>query len=417
MSYFDLHCHPGLKTLFLPQDGSQFSAWHTIGAPNLFGDILSSQSSLQQLSVNREVPLVCITLHPPESGMLDQFVIIAGAATIFREYMDPARLKDMYTGNDGYQKVFAEELLNMTAGPRPDDNIPADIQVKFLKSWADFDPSAKGTVHAVFNIEGGHALYPQGVQGNQFPDPQQALDNLQAFLDKGYLTLYLTPTHLTPNAFITHAYGNKILTKGPLLPRGMGITSDGKALIDFVYSKGMLIDVKHMSLVSRLQFYHIHDKYYPDKPIIASHAGLTGRYAFGETGELLLGWSSTQQPNGDIVQVNGSNPKGLIAGTSFYPLSINLFDQDVIAILKSGGLIGLSMDIRILGGKDIDGAVVSDYLSTAEFNILKLPESESMAKINALADALWTGTTVSIPPPAVVADQPEFTLAIFCRNP
>ena len=49
MPYFDLHLHPGLKTLFLPQDGNQISAWHTIDAPTfLVGDILSSQSSLER---------------------------------------------------------------------------------------------------------------------------------------------------------------------------------------------------------------------------------------------------------------------------------------------------------------------------------------------------------------------------------
>ena len=42
MPYFDLHCHPGLKTLFKPQDGSQFSAWQDLHPIKLFGDILEA---------------------------------------------------------------------------------------------------------------------------------------------------------------------------------------------------------------------------------------------------------------------------------------------------------------------------------------------------------------------------------------
>jgi len=419
MRFFDLHCHPGLKTLFKPQDGTQFSAWHTIEAPNLFGDILSNQSSLEQLSRNLnddgtcQVPLVCITLHPPESGMLNQFIIKAGALLIFSEYMDLPRLKQMYSGVDGYQKVFAEEFTNLTAGPRPDDDIPDGTQVVFLQNWADYDPSSPKTVHVVFNIEGSHGLYPQGIQGNDpYPDPQQSLDNLQAFLDKGYCTLYLTPTHLTPNAFITHAYGNKILTKGPLLPRGLGITSDGKALIDFAYSKGLLIDVKHMSLVARMQFYHIHDQFYRDKPIIASHAGLTGCFAFGDAHHF-LGWSTDQHTGDGFVRVNGVNTRGIISGTSFYPLSINLFDDDIAAILRSGGLIGLSMDVRILGGMDNEEALVSDYLTPEEFELLNLVEDQCRQKVSELADALWAGETViATPSAAKVADPPEAEVAI-----
>jgi len=203
------------------------------------------------LSRKQDIPLICLTIHPPEAGMLDQFVIIAGAILIFGKYMNPDRLKAMHLGMEGYQRVFAEEQANLFAGPRPDDNIPAGTRVKFLQNWADYDPNDAGTVHVVFNIEGGHALYDNE---NQLANPQKALDNLKAFLDKGFLTLYLTPTHLTPNRFINHAYGNKLLTKGPLLPRGLGISDYGKDLIDYAYRQGLLIDVKHMSLLARRQF-------------------------------------------------------------------------------------------------------------------------------------------------------------------
>ena len=414
MRYFDLHLHPGLKTLFLPQDDNQISAWHNIGAATfLVGDILSSQSSLQQLTVNKNIPLVCLTLHPPEAGMLDQFVIKLAAGSLWSRLLNKDRLDLLINGTDGYQDVFYEEMSNLMAPPKQADNISQDVRVKFLRSWQDFDASESGTVHVVFNIEGGHALYPQGTMGDQIADPQEALANLERFLALGFLTLYLTPSHLTPNAFINHAYGNKILTKGPLLPRGFGITSAGLELIKFAYSSGLIVDVKHMSLFSRLQFYRIHDQHFPDKPIIASHAGLTGCFAFGEKGDNFLEWSPNQQTHGDYVQINGVNNRGLITGTSFYPLSINLFDEDVAAILKSGGLIGLSMDVRILGGKDNDEATVSDYLSAKEYQLLVAGEDAAMVQAATLADALWEGAVVTAPPIGDMPELPDFNIVIL----
>lgn len=413
MPYFDLHCHPGLKTLFRPQDGSQLSAWQNVQAPTfLVGDILCSQSSLGQISAGGQMPLICITLHPPEAGMLDQLVIKLAAGSLWSKLLDEGRLDTLISGDDGYQHVFYEELANLLAPPRPADGITADVKVKFLKDWTDFDPSDKSTVHVVFNIEGGHAIYPQGVMGDGLDDPKPALDNLAAFLNRNFLTLYLTPTHLTPNSFINHAYGNKILTKGPLLPRGFGITTDGLALIKSAYDRGLLIDVKHMSLLSRLQFYRIHDRHFPGKPIIASHVGLTGAFAF-EPGANFLGWSTDQHVHGDYVRVNGVNTPGLLNKTSFYPLSINLFDQDVEAIMRSGGLIGISMDVRILGGKDNGQALVSDYLSTKEYGLLVQGEDACMVQINTLADNLWAGAVVKAPALGAMPELPDFKLAIL----
>ncbi len=402
MQYFDLHCHPGLKTLFLPQNGSQFSAWDNISAAKLFGNILSSQSSLEQLSHNGDIPLVCVTLHPPEAGMIDQCIIRLGAAILFRQIMDPARLTAMYDGADGYSQVFGEDLANLLAPPRATDNIPPEHKVVFLTNWADYNPADPGTVHVVFNIEGGHSLYDDG---NTLSDPQKALDNLKAFLQKGFLTMYITPTHLTPNQFINHAYGNKILTKGPLLPQGLGITDDGRQLIDYAYGQGLLIDAKHMSLVARKEFYLIRDKYYPDKPIIASHMGLTGMPA-----SQYLDWCRTHNPIGNVVELMSYKYPGVIPGTSFYPLSINLFNEDVVAILNSGGLIGLSMDVRILGGKDTIDVRQYDYLSAAEYALLSGPDPDG--QVQAMADALWAGDAPAAALPQDVPDQPTFAQAI-----
>jgi len=402
MQFFDLHCHPGLKTLFKPQDGGQFTAWHDLNPARLFGDILSSQCSLEQVSRNGNIPLVCITLHAPEAGMIDQLIIRLGAAILFKAFMDPLRLRDMYTGEAGYNQVFTEELHNLQQPPDASDNIPAGKKIVFLQKWADYNPALPGTVHVIFNIEGGHNLYDQG---NGLSAPENAFANLDAFLDRGFLTLYLTPTHLTPNVFINHAYGNKILTRGPLLPQGMGITNAGMRLIGHAYSNKLLIDVKHMSLLSRLEFYRIHAEHYPEKPIIASHIGLTGM-PLAEW----RGWVRRVKPMGSVVELMSYKYQWPDRDTSFYPLTINLFTEDILAILKSKGLIGLSMDVRITGGKETIDDPQYDYLSVSEYDVLRAPDSE--LRIAKLADDLWAGRGPDAAAAAVVPADPSFDAAI-----
>src|SRR5204863_8678457 len=63
-------------------------------------------------------------------------------------------------------------------------------------------------------------------------------------------------------------------------PKGSGITKWGKEFIREAMSsengKRVLIDVKHMSLRSRKEFYDMRKIEFPDAPIIASHVGIAG---------------------------------------------------------------------------------------------------------------------------------------------
>lgn len=55
---------------------------------------------------------------------------------------------------------------------------------------------------------------------------------------------------------------------------------------------------------------------------------------------------------------------------SFNPWSINLMDEDIIEILKSGGILGVSLDVRILGFQSKVGLNMAgdeEYLSTPDF--------------------------------------------------
>lgn len=394
LKFFDLHSHPILKTLFKPQDGNQFSPWISLEPKDgILGNILESQCSLNMLAEKGNINLVCLTLHAPEMGMINQVLLKLAAITFFRQYLDKGRLRSMYSGNEGYQTVFKQEFANLILQP------PAGKNIKLLKSWTEYNKADFKTLHVVFNIEGGHVLYDNE---NTFKDINLVISNLDTFSQKGYLILYLTPTHLTPNVFITHAYGNKILTKRLLLPKGAGITKPGKQLIDAAYSRNILIDIKHMSLVSRRIFYKIHQQLYPNKPIIASHIGLTG-----------LSWTqySSREFRGVKQKSYGykiglyKNEGELDNNTRFYPLSINLFNEDIVAILNCKGLIGLSLDVRILGGKDDINKIQFDFLSNEEFKIITSENPEAL--IEEMVQKLLEGETDPASISIDINEEPE----------
>ncbi|WP_316738501.1 membrane dipeptidase [Pedobacter aquatilis] len=380
MQYFDLHCHPGLKTLFQPQNGTQKSPWENLEPHDgIIGNILESQSSLKMLTQTNGFSLVCITLHPPEVGMIDQVIISLASLLGFPRLLSRKRLDQMISQECLYQQVFYEELKNLTNLPLDQYGKPIPKNIRFLKRGEKIDNNSPNTLQVIFNIEGGHSLYDQK---NKVKDIQAVKQNLTNFLDnENYKTLYITPTHLTPNQFITHCYGNKILSKGRLLPKGIGITQYGKELIDHAYRKDILIDVKHMSLVSRQIFYQYRKKYHPDKPIIASHVGMTGKYW-----KFFRDYYPFNKEKSYGFKATTSAIKGCLANTQYYPLSINLYFEDLREILNSKGLIGISLDVRILGGQIPFNNEIKEFFSLEEFKLLSSSNSE--AQIESLTQKL-----------------------------
>lgn len=383
MPYFDLHCHPGLKTLFQLQNGNQQSAWEDINpADAILGDILESQASLNMLTKNKNISLICITLHPPEIGMIDQVLIKLASKIAYPKLLNAERLDDMISQECTYQMTFEQEQQNLLALPKDESGNTIPKNIKFLKVGEKFNPVIPETLQVIFNIEGGHTFYDQK---NRVNDINAVLQNLDNFLSKKFKTLYLTPTHLTPNEFITHAYGNKILSKGRLLPKGIGITPYGKALIDHAYKKGLIIDVKHMSLVSRRIFYNYRKLNKITSPIIASHVGFNGNYWKFFKDDILLQRKKSYGYKTTIVPL-----PGVIPDTYFYPLTINLYNDDIREILASGGLIGISLDVRILGGKVIAHEDEKEFFSTEEFMLLMGDNPDE--QINELTLKLNLGT-------------------------
>lgn len=355
MAYFDLHLHPAFKTfLSSSREAGRPSCWTSIKVDilldELLGDIFDSQSSLSQLHQGQASVVVgaLYAMERPFAGL----AVLQRVAGLVPE-VDEHFLRAIAKGAYSYSDLIRQELTHLHLSKQAADG----RIIAIIERAADIQP---GQLNVILALEGGHCLFDA--------DDQGALANLQALKMNGPRMLYLTLAHLVDNGLCTHAYGMKLVKDDVFYPKRQGLTAAGKDIIreaiqDSPTSRRILIDVKHMSLQSRLQYYQLRQEEFPAVPILASHVAATGV-------------SYTDAPvrkarrKGKHIRVRYDRPPGL-HGTSFNPWSINLYDEEIALIVQSGGLIGVSLDQRILGF----GNPGVEVFSTEEYKLLR-PDEE-----------------------------------------
>ncbi len=271
----------------------------------------------------------------------------------------------------------------------------------------------------VFGIEGGHNLCTKKIgnaleydtfedfEGNEFfdpktkslKDPSEVLKKLvKAFWDAQMDVLYLTLTHLThiPEQHLaTHAFGTKLLKHPSFYPFGNGLSDLGKEVIKTAYTledwgiekkkPELLIDIKHLSLKSRLDLYKLRESTRDNKegekdftkiPLIATHVGVTG-YSINDWKDNLNLTKSVNHVDQGIKTIKiSTKPKvagfwgnGTKTEFTYNPCTINLMDEDIIEVVNSEGIIGVGLDVRLLGDESKTASSInnSEFLSTADF--------------------------------------------------
>ena len=350
-TFFDLHLHPSFKPfLSHPTAELKDNCWTTY---NSIIDIIDSQSSLEQMQrgkVNLAVAPIYTLERPFSSSFLLEHVAPA-FSPMHREMMH------FPTESDNYDRFLAEiKHLELSQSLENDSGRSFNL----LKSIKDIDPKK---INLILAIEGTHALEKSHTS---------LLDNLKEIKNSDYRFLYLTLTHLTRFGTCSHAFGMKLIKNNKeFVPGGKGLTDLGKKVIDLAYNDQeghrIFVDIKHMSLVSRRQFYQYRkEKGYDNIPIIASHMGFSG---ITSQPQVLKQYIKKKVARKDgLVQVLYEQPRGIGKGgwflnkkkTHFNPWSINLFDEEIPIILDSGGLIGVSLDQRILGADKVKGEFYSE---------------------------------------------------------
>jgi microsomal dipeptidase-like Zn-dependent dipeptidase len=356
MPYFDFHCHPGLKPTFSDQK-TAVSPWIFINAKlaifknaeisinPLFNEVLNSQSSLSQL-YNGDVKLFGIALHAPESnmakGLLEKKIVNKGAIPL----LNRARLELIRDGNHYFE--FLNDDLNRII----QSQAPAKLKgakLKVITKSGDFDENDPKTIYAFLIVEGLHCFFNDQSAMNV---KEIFTENFESFTDANTI-FAINVCHIQQNSFCNHAYGIQFINSAYFFPKGNGITAWGREIINRMIEKKILVDIKHMSLFSRFQLYSMlrdaddQNKYVA--PIICTHAGITGQSIQDRVKYLLRSPADV----GIVYEVCYLKPKSpYIDNVYFNCSSLNLYNEDIEAILLSGGLIGLSFDQRILGFAD-----------------------------------------------------------------
>jgi microsomal dipeptidase-like Zn-dependent dipeptidase len=370
-SFFDFHAHPTAKAFLTDENLSEKkSPWKKIrgGLFQALAPILKSQSNLTQFDEGN-VRLAVFPIVPIEKGF-SNFFLIENVLSVFT-VLSKRFIERINSGHYSYFKLFNDELTFLNR-----HLIKGGIKVNILKSIDDYK-EGDNFINGIIAIEGSHALI----------DPQGAsvLDNLKTVKNASdYSILYLTLTHLTKLEYCNHAYGAK-LTKDPIFKPSdnLGINQTGLDIVKTCYEKThgkrILIDVKHMSVYSRFQFYkYRNENQFSNIPILATHMGCTGFSLANISSFIDEVEHQGSYHKIEYLESNGIKGNKKKFDTKFNPWSINLYDEEIKIILDSDGLIGISLDQRILGfGKNNE-----EFFASKEYDELDTLLSEFQISSN-----------------------------------
>jgi microsomal dipeptidase-like Zn-dependent dipeptidase len=358
----DLHCHPAMKPF-----GKSFKSKETRGVnspavkqknslwcydpPTVTDKLLNyvtgltkfRQSDMSSL-VYGGVRLISASLYPIEKGFVvnklkdGQFsdAALNLATGLSDERIDHLQklksyYKDLEEEYDFYKQLHGREV-------RVDNR---NARYFLLKNYNDLESlvlkagDADNTVGIFFSIEGAHVL-ECGMPGTK-ADEATVLANITKIKQWEYPPFFITVAHHFYNELCGHAKSLSGIMAKTLDQRDKmdtGFTPLGrkviKALLDTGNGRRILVDIKHMSPLSRREYFQWLDKEYPGNqvPIIVSHGAANGMWAY----------DNNHSPNLDTAPL-------LMAAT------INFYDEEIIRIARSKGIFGLQMDERRIGSQ------------------------------------------------------------------
>ncbi|MEP7142304.1 MAG: hypothetical protein ABI707_05520 [Ferruginibacter sp.] len=359
MPIFDFHCHPAFKHLLGPA-GSTLTPWDdikvklhvgklfgreiTLGINQLFNGAFNSQSNLRQMQ-QAGVNLAGVALYSIENkiaqGIMQRKIASEGNIGL----LDPDKLQEMQKGNDyyGWTKKTMDSLIKNTLPP-PGIGTPDGTNFKFINSVNEYDEQDAKTVHGLLILEGLHNFCSDPFNVNAEDDFNNNFADFQTRYNTRILAVNIP--HLQDFPCANHAFGMQFINEEMFFPNRSGLSDWGKRAVKKLYDNNILVDFKHMSYFTRTQLVAErgligHD----DKPLICTHAGLTGCHS-----DFRYQFLSTRAKRGEGVwRIRHCKPIGVVQDSSFNRSSINLYDDEIVMILQTNGLIGISLDQRILG--------------------------------------------------------------------
>ncbi len=361
-NYIDLHCHPALKPF-----GKSFnqlpvginssdrrrkkSLWH-YDPPSTFDKLINYLSGLTKFSQSNFTALslggvrtVCVSLYPLEKWFVRNNLkneLILDLASNFALGIGAKRVDHIQGIKDYYQDLLLQYNYYQQLDGKIFRIAGGKFRYKLVRNYSQIeeiraeDISSKiQTIAVIITIEGLHVLNT-GL-GSQ-PDEDEVLANLTAIKDWQNRPFFITIAHHFWNHLCGHAPSlTGVVKKFADQTEGLdtGFTSLGrkvlKRMLDASQGNRILPDIKHMSVAARKEYYALLDSgkdEFKDIPIVISHGACNGLAsfvnavpAFPETAKLLN------------------------------PAAINFYDEELIRVASTGGIIGLQLDERRIANK------------------------------------------------------------------
>jgi microsomal dipeptidase-like Zn-dependent dipeptidase len=360
--YIDFHCHPALKPF-----GKSFnqlpvginssdrrrkkSIWH-YDPPSTFDKLINYLSGLTKFSQSNftahslgGVRTVCISLYPLEKWFVRNKLkneLILDLASNFALGIGAKRVDHI----QGIQDYFQDLLLQYSYYQQLDGKVfkiaGSKFRYKLLRNYhqleeihADDITSKTQTIAVIITIEGLHVL---NTGLGRKPIENEVLANLTAIKNWKYKPFFITIAHHFWNDLCGHAPSlTGVVKKFANQSEGLdtGFTSLGRKvlrlMLDASQGKRILPDIKHMSIAARKEFYALLDSgkaEFKDIPVLISHGACNGLSSF-------------------------ENPMPAFPDTAMLlnPASINFYDEELIRVARTGGIIGLQLDERRIANK------------------------------------------------------------------
>jgi len=401
--FADTHVHPVMKYVHNERD----NLWKSFAGQlrllallnNLIGIPAFSQSDMRRLAMGNFQIIFC-ALHPPEqqimftphSGPLGAAVdeVAEQIISIPKRVIHACR-HATYNHFDQLNKelnlLINKQILSRKLkikGKKRYCKFEIAKNFSEVKAIIDFNASqdAEFKIAVVLTIEGLHSLGRGHVIFNNNANPHDVSDEefmLRLDRVKGITNadghgwpqspLIINITHAFDNGICGHAQAlSETMRKGlfdyaeefagPRRGLNKSLSTFGNKVIKRMLNmdekpagRRIIPDIKHMSTATRRDYYAIIDtqnKIHPDDiiPVIMSHAAVNGKTSINENNYDPI--DSEQEYKMEAHPIDKIE-------TCFNPLSINLYDDEIIRIHETKGLIGIIMDQRVLaGGKKVD---------------------------------------------------------------
>lgn len=341
--YADFHCHPNLKTFgqsFSGKDDPKSDLWYT-KKPDAFTKKIYEKTGVTKFSQTdfttmskAKGKIAFVSLYPFEKGFFhNPFVwpVLAAQLANWGIEIGYKRIRHIQ-GHKDYFEDLKKEYQFFIQGKK-EQVVEGVLQKwKAVKSNQELGDvmKAENEIAVIFSIEGAH-VFNTGLEDYGRPiDQEEVFSNIQEVKTWEHVPLFIGLAHNFNNDLCGHArslqrLGNLVNQEKNL---DIGLTPLGKDVIRELLSQSkgrrILIDLKHMSLASRLEYYKMLEEEYGQEniPLIVSHGALTGKS---------IAQSHNFSPMMDIFNEN----------------DLNFYDEEVIQLVKSNGLFALQMDLNI----------------------------------------------------------------------